>query len=410
VEWRRVQNGARSGSRARLCATALLLALAVLPSAAQLGSGGDETLIGPPRPEDASALPPLPPWNPVTLLDEQIDPGEKRRLFLAAGESFAGSTVDIPVLVVRGVAAGPTLCLTAGTHGDELNGIEIVRRVFETIGALDLRGMLIGYPVVNLHGFRASSRYLPDRRDLNRYFPGRPGGSSASRIANVLFGGLMDDCDFLIDFHTGSFHRTNLPQIRADLSEDRALDLARRFGVGIVVHSYGMRGTLRRAASEAGLPAITYEAGEPMRFAQEEISQGVTGVFNLMTSFGMLPGVRGPDTVEVYHRSRWVRVNEGGIFLTKRRIGETVDGNDVLGTVTDPVTNERTTLRAPFTGRIIGMALPQVVIPGFAAFHLGVAALADVPLEPIGTYTGGPEAVDHDALVPAEQGATEEPE
>jgi hypothetical protein len=305
-------------------------------------------------------------------MGEQIDPGEKRRLFLRAGESFAGSGIDIPVLVARGAAHGPTLCLTAGVHGDELNGIEIVRQLFEKTSSLDLKGMLLGYPVVNLHGFRASSRYLPDRRDLNRYFPGNPNGSSASRIANAVFRILVDACDALVDFHTGSFHRTNLPQIRADLSDERVLALAQAFGVGVVVHSYGMRGTLRRSASEASLPSITYEAGEPMRFAQQEITYGVEGLRNLMASLGMLVGATPEHAAEVYRRSRWVRVNDGGIFLTERAVGEFVEEGDLLGTVTDPVTNDRSTLRAPFDGRIIGMALPQVVIPGFATFHLGL--------------------------------------
>jgi predicted deacylase len=232
--------------------------------------------------------------------------------------------------------------------------------------------MLIGYPVVNLHGFRASSRYLPDRRDLNRYFPGNANGSTASRIANAVFRTLVEVCDALVDFHTGSFHRTNLPQIRADLSDERVLALAQAFGVGVVVHSYGMRGTLRRSASEADLPSITYEAGEPMRFAQQEITYGVEGLRNLMASLGMLASDTPEHAAEVYRRSRWVRVNDGGIFLTSREVGESVEEGDVLGTVTDPVTNDRSTLRAPFDGRIIGMALPQVVIPGFATFHLGL--------------------------------------
>jgi predicted deacylase len=331
-------------------------------------------------------------------MGEQIDPGEKRRLFLRAGESFAGSGIDIPVLVVRGAAHGPTLCLTAGVHGDELNGIEIVRQLFEKTSSLDLKGMLLGYPVVNLHGFRASSRYLPDRRDLNRYFPGNPNGSSASRIANAVFRTLVDACDALVDFHTGSFHRTNLPQIRADLSDERVLALAQAFGVGVVVHSYGMRGTLRRSASEADLPSITYEAGEPMRFAQQEITYGVEGLRNLMASLGMLAKDTPEHAAEVYRRSRWVRVNAGGIFLTTRAVGAFVEEGDLLGTVTDPVTNDRSTLRAPFDGRIIGMALPQVVIPGFATFHLGLR-------EPNGDHEEG-EAT----LSPDELDAVEEPE
>jgi predicted deacylase len=368
-------------ARGTVVSANIAVVLAVLASGADLAGprlAGHE-IVGPPRPEavQTAAVPPPaeatpPPWGSIEFLGEEIDPGEKRRLFLRAGESFAGSGIDIPALVVRGAAHGPTLCLTAGVHGDELNGIEIVRQLFEDTSTLDLKGMLIGYPVVNLHGFRASSRYLPDRRDLNRYFPGNANGSTASRIANAVFRTLVEVCDALVDFHTGSFHRTNLPQIRADLSDERVLALAQAFGVGVVVHSYGMRGTLRRSASEADLPSITYEAGEPMRFAQQEITYGVEGLRNLMASLGMLASDTPEHAAEVYRRSRWVRVNDGGIFLTSREVGESVEEGDVLGTVTDPVTNDRSTLRAPFDGRIIGMALPQVVIPGFATFHLGL--------------------------------------
>ena len=384
------------------------IVLAVVAAGADLVGprAPDAELVGPPRPESmqtaAVPSPPedalLPPWGPLEFLGEEIDPGEKRRLFLRASESFAGSGIDIPALVVRGAARGPTLCLTAGVHGDELNGIEIVRRVFEETKTLELQGMLLGYPVVNLHGFRASSRYLPDRRDLNRYFPGNPHGSSASRVANAVFRTLAEVCDALVDFHTGSFHRTNLPQIRADLSDGRVLALAQAFGVGVVVHSYGMRGTLRRSATEADLPAITYEAGEPMRFAQQEIAYGVEGLRNLMASLGMLARDPPGEAAEVYRRSRWVRVNDGGIFLTARQVGEFVEEGDLLGTVTDPVTNDRATLRAPFDGRIIGMALPQVVIPGFATFHLGVRE------------RNGDEGSGEETLSPDQLDAVEEPE
>jgi predicted deacylase len=326
-----------------------------------------------------------------------LAPGEKERISLGAGESFSGAAVTIPVLVARGGRAGPVLCLTAGVHGDELNGVEIVRQVFDRTDAEMLRGMLIALPVVNLHGFRSSSRYLPDRRDLNRYFPGSPSGSSAARLAHTVFRLLLDRCDALVDFHTASFHRTNMPQLRADLTSERVLDLAVRFGIGVVVHSYGMRGTLRRSAAEIGLPTITYEAGEPMRFEQVEIDYGVTGVSTLMASFGMtqpVGGLAGPP--EIYRRSRWVRANEGGIFLTGRRVGDRVTEGDLLGMVIDPVSNERSELESPLTGRIIGMALPQVVIPGFAMFHIGLPA---PELEPEG-----------DELSPDQLDAVEQPE
>lgn len=311
-------------------------------------------------------------WDAVELLGRSVAAGGKRRLFLRASESFAGTSVEIPVPVIRGLTPGPTVCLTAGVHGDELNGIEIVRRVFEAIAPADLSGMLIGVPVANLHGFRRSSRYLPDRRDLNRFFPGHPGGSSASRIASALFQNIVLHCDRLVDFHTGSFHRTNIPQLRADLNRPDVLEMARGFGTPLIIHSEGAPGTLRRAAMDAGITAITYEAGEPMRFQVEEIARGVEGMRQLLATMGMVGRASRSAEPEIFYRSRWVRVNDGGIFITKRELGEAVEAGDVLGTVTDPISNERSQVIAPVPGRIIGMALSQVVIPGFAAFHLGL--------------------------------------
>jgi len=338
------------------------------------------------------------PWDLVELLGQPVAPGDRRRLSLRAGESFAGDAVDIPVLVVRGTTPGPTLCLVAGVHGDELNGIEIVRKVFEELAPRDLSGMLLGVPVANVHGLRRSSRYLPDQRDLNRFFPGHPGGSSASRIANALFESVIERCDALVDFHTGSFQRTNLPQVRGDLSQPRILELAKGFGIGEIVHSSGRAGTLRRAAADGGIPAVTFEAGEPLRFQAEEIDRGVAGMRGLLASLRMAKGGPLRRSHRIYYRSRWLRVNDGGIFLTERKLGDAVQVGDPLGTVTDPVTNERSTVIAPFRGRIIGMAVPQVVIPGFAAFHIGIEQPGQEPEpepEPIAPAPGArPDQLD----------------
>jgi predicted deacylase len=324
------------------------------------------------------------PKAPLALLGSEIPRGAERQLSLYVSESFAGYSLRTPVLVSAGPEPGPTLCLTAGIHGDELNGIEVVRRVFERLDVAAFRGVLVGVPIVNLHGFRRTSRYLPDRRDLNRYFPGNEAGSSASRIAYAVFERIVRRCDFLVDLHTGSFHRTNLPQLRGDLTRPEVMALAQGFGAGTVVHSFGRPGTLRRAATEAGIPAITYEAGEPMRLQDDEVERGVEGVQQLLAALGMAespPQVEG--STHVYLRSRWVRVDDGGILLSRAKLGEEIASGDVLGTVTDPISNERTIVFSPYEGRLIGMALNQVVIPGFAAFHIGLkdGGPDPVPLE-----------------------------
>ncbi|HEY8123414.1 MAG TPA: succinylglutamate desuccinylase/aspartoacylase family protein [Myxococcota bacterium] len=360
-------------------------ALAIFPLLCVLGAA---RAIAQDAPGAAAAVVPAPPsepapqpvtvtstqWDEVVLLGRRIAPGDKRRLFLRTSESFSGSDSELPVLVTRGATPGPTVCLIAGVHGDELNGIEIVRKVVEGLTPRRLSGMVIAVPVANLHGFRRSSRYLPDRRDLNRFFPGTATGSSASRIANSLWTEAIRHCSSVIDLHTGSFHRTNLPQVRIDTTDARSLALARGFGSALIIHDPGIDGTLRRAARRAGIGAITYEAGEPLRFQEREIARGVEGVRNVLAALGMSDDAPVAGTPRVYQRTRWVRVDDGGIFFTRRRLGETVNAGDLLGTVTDPVTNESKRVEAPVRGRIIGMAVPQVVIPGYAAFHLGVDA------------------------------------
>jgi len=303
-----------------------------------------------------------------------VPAGERRPIQLQVSESFAGSKVDLDVVVLNGVEPGPTLCLIAGIHGDELNGTEIVRSALDRTDPAALRGVVIGAPIVNLHGFRSRTRYLPDRRDLNRHFPGTTRGSSASRIAARLFDDVVRRCSYAVDFHTGSFHRSNLTQVRGDLEQRSVLELAQALGVGVVVHNPGRIGTLRRAATDAGVPTVLYESGEPLRLEPALILHGVEHVQRLLAALGMIETLPDAPEPSVYRSSSWVRVDHGGIFVPRVHLGESVEQDQVLGTIFDPIGGERALLHSPRTGRIIGMAVPQVVIPGFAAFHLGWSA------------------------------------
>ena len=313
--------------------------------------------------------------EPLLLLDTEILPGTAQRLAWAATELFEGVPVSTPVLVVNGDLPGPTLCLTAAVHGDELNGIEMVRRVLHDLNPSRLSGAVIGVPIVNVQGFRRGSRYLPDRRDLNRYFPGNPKGSAAARIAHSLFTDVIAHCDALVDLHTGSFERANLPQIRADLRNPDVVTLTLGFGSMVVLHSEPTAGTLRHAATMAGIPAVTVEAGGPSQLELAEVKDGVKGIETLLTTLGMVKRRRlWGDPEPVYYRSSWVRADNGGILLADVSLGSTVRKGDLLGTITDPMNNARTELYSPYSGRIIGMARNQVVMPGFAAFHVGIQA------------------------------------
>lgn len=309
----------------------------------------------------------------LKLLGGEVPPGTYRRLSWSATELFEGIPVSTPVLAVNGKLPGPALCLTAAVHGDELNGIEMVRRVMHDLDPQKLSGAVIGVPIVNLQGFRRGSRYLPDRRDLNRYFPGNPNGSAASRIAYSFFNEVVRHCDALIDLHTGSFERANLPQLRADLRNPDVVTLTHGFGATVILHSDPAPGTLRYAASKIGIPTVTLEAGGPSELELKEVMHGVKGIDTLLNTLGMVRKTRlWGDPEPVYYRSVWVRADRGGILLADVGLGSTVRRGDLLGTITDPMNNASTNLYAPFSGRIIGMARNQVVMPGFAAFHVGI--------------------------------------
>ncbi len=309
----------------------------------------------------------------LEILGSKVPPGSYQRLSWSATELFEGIPVDTPVLVMNGRYPGPVLCLAAAVHGDELNGIEIVRRVLHDLDPQKLTGAVIGVPIVNLPAFRRGSRYLPDRRDLNRYFPGNPDGSAASRIAHSFFTSIVRHCDALVDLHTGSFDRANLPQLRADLRDPGVVTLTQGFGATVIINSIPGDGTLRQAATDAGVPTVTLEAGGPSRLEIEEVSHGVKGIETLLNTLGMVRKVSlWGEPEPVYYRSTWVRANRGGILLSEVGLGRRVRAGDLLGTITDPITNARTNIYAPTDGRVIGMALNQVVMPGYAAFHIGL--------------------------------------
>ena len=323
----------------------------------------------------------IPVGKKTGILGAKLKPGTLTRLSWHANQNFDGINTPVPVLVAKGTEEGPTLCLTAAVHGDELNGIEVVRRVLYNLNPLKLKGSVVGVPIVNIQGFSRNSRYLPDRRDLNRFFPGNTNGSAASRLAYSFFNEVIRYCDALVDLHTGSFHRTNLPQIRADLNNEEVLKLTEGFGSTLIMHNDGAEGTLRRAAVNAGIPAVTFEAGEPSRIQQKEVEHTVKAVNTLLDEMGIyskrsLWGAPEP----VYYTSKWVRADSGGILFSKVKLGRRVKSGELLGTITDPITNDRTEVMSPYQGRIIGMAVDQFVMPGFAAYHIGIETSVDEPI------------------------------
>ena len=321
--------------------------------------------------QETPAEPEAPKSRSITLLGTEIPPGLATRVAWRPGHALKGLASQAPVLVVNGAEAGPTLCITGAVHGDELNGIEIVRQVLHSVKASKLKGTLIGVPIVNIQGFLRSSRYLVDRRDLNRFFPGTQHGSLASRIAYSFFHQVITNCSALVDVHTGSFYRDNIPQLRADLKVPSVVEMTEGFGSTLVLQSSGAEGTLRKAAVKNGIPAVTLELGGPMILDATAVEHGVEGILNLMDSLGMYKKLSFWGTPKpVYYESLWVRAEHGGIFFSKVKLGDKIEPGDLLGTITNPITNEQYLLTSPFKGEVVGLANNQVVYPGFATVHL----------------------------------------
>jgi uncharacterized protein len=366
---------ARAGAERSRARAAMTLAVALASSLTIASvSAQDSTSSSAATAESAGSTTALKLKGRIKLLGSEIAPGTRKRLTWTSGTAMEGFVVPVPVIVINGKGPGPVLCMTAAVHGDELNGIEVARRVLDDIDVEELNGAVIGVPIVNIQGFYRGTRYLPDRRDLNRSFPGNARGSAATRIAHSFFTDVVRNCSALIDLHTGSLNRTNLPQVRADLRIAQVARMTQAFGATVVLHSVGERGSLRRAATEAGIPAVTFEMGEPMRVQPEQVEHGAKAIETLLYSLGMTRQRRyWGDPEPVYYASKWVRVDHGGILFSDVALGERVSKGELLGVVTDPISNQQHRIYAPTGGRVLGMALNQVVLPGFAAYRIGTA-------------------------------------
>lgn len=344
-----------------------------------------------PKPEATDEL-----NTPLIILGSEVAPNTSTRLAWSPDNNISGLAAPTPVLVINGKYSGSSLCLTAAIHGDELNGIEIIRRVVYEIDPENLKGRIIAVPIVNLQGFREASRYLPDRRDLNRFFPGNPSGSLASRIAHSLFTKVIKHCDYLVDIHTGSMLRNNLTQVRADMHDESVAKFARLIDNMAIVHSPGEPGMLRVAASEHNIPSLTIEAGESLRIQSKQIKSGVSATQILLERLDMYRFLTvWGNPKPVFYKSRWIRAHKGGILFSDIKLGDDVELNEKLGTVIDPITNEKSDIISNISGKIIGMANNQVVMPGFAAFHIGIDSESDEQPDD--------DTEDHDDLDPAEE-------
>ncbi len=281
--------------------------------------------------------------------------------------------VSLKVHVIHGKRPGPTVFVSAAVHGDEVMGVEIVRRLLQSPLLDKLRGTLMVVPIVNAFGFHNRSRYLPDRRDLNRSFPGSAGGSLASRLAGIFLEDVVARCDLGIDLHSAAVHRTNLPQVRISPNNERTRALAEVFGAPVILTSPLREGSLRAEAKEIGVDVLLYEAGEGLRFDEMAARAGVAGILRVLRAMEMLPakGIAKARTTPLSCRSsRWLRAPAGGLLRTFRADGDVVSEGELLAQVSDPFGESEVELLAPSDGIIIGRAVMPVVNEGDAVFHL----------------------------------------
>ncbi|MDH3637415.1 MAG: succinylglutamate desuccinylase/aspartoacylase family protein [Gammaproteobacteria bacterium] len=309
----------------------------------------------------------------VKIAGEVIKPDTQVTLNLPIPQLYTHTPMEMPVHIVRGKHDGPRLFVCAAIHGDELNGVEIIRRLMGQSNLRRIRGTLIAIPIVNVYGVIHHSRYLPDRRDLNRSFPGSDKGSLASRLAHLLMTEVVANATHAIDLHTGAVHRSNVPQIRADLDGKDTKQLAKAFGVPVIINSKLRDGSLRAAACDLGIPIMIYEAGEALRFDEVSIRAGLRGINNVIYALGMLPVKRNRKTSKqpfIAESSAWVRAPMSGVLLNNTKLGTTVTEGDILAAVADPFGQTQTEIKAITSGVVIGRTHLPLVNEGDAIIHI----------------------------------------
>ena len=318
------------------------------------------------------------PNTPITVGGVTVRPGRKVQLELPFAKVVTGATEALPIKVINGRARGPHVWLSAAIHGDELNGIQIIRKVLSELDAKTLRGALIAVPIVNPLGFIIQSRYLPDRRDLNRSFPGSARGSTASRLAHLFMTQIVDQCSMGIDLHTATNHRINTPQIRANLDDPDTLKLAKAFGAPFAIHARERDGSLRQAAAEREKKILLYEAGQAHRFDEDAIRVGVNGVMRALRAMGMIDArLPRPPRTTLIRRTRWVRARRGGIVEVNVKLNERVMIGDTVALISDAFGVRPTQVRATEQGWVIAKSLRPLVNSGDALVHIAAESGPD---------------------------------
>lgn len=307
------------------------------------------------------------------LAGMNVPAGERRKIDIRVAKLYDFTGMNVPVEVVRGTEAGPVLFISAAIHGDEINGVEIIKRLLNHNALKHIKGTLIAVPIVNVFGFNTKSRYLPDRRDLNRSFPGNSEGSLASQLAYMFLQEVVKKSTHGIDLHTGAIHRSNLPQLRAALDDPETRKLADAFNVPVMINSASRDGSLRDAANNLGIPILLYEGGEALRFNEHVIRIGLQGILSVMQTIGMLPPTQHKDkryTPFLARSSYWTRAPHSGTLINSRTLGDVVKAGETLGIVSDPFGEHQFPVVASHAGIIVGQTMLPLVNDGDACFHI----------------------------------------
>lgn len=306
----------------------------------------------------------------IEINGEKIERGEDKLLHLSIARLPTYTNIDLPIRVMRGEKKGPVLLLTGGLHGDEINGIEIVRRMVAKKLIAPDSGTVIAIPLMNVYGFIQNVRGVPDGKDINRSFPGTKSGSLAKLVAYTIMKEIIPKIDIGVDFHTGGASRSNYPQIRCDFSIEKNVELAKAFGAPVIMQSKLIDKSFRKAAYRKGKHILVFETGESLRFDEFGIQEGINGTLRLMKYLGMIDEAPKPVSSTILNKSVWIRAKYAGLFHSKVKLGDEISVRQVLGTITDPFGNESYRISSRQQGKIIGLNNNPVVHKGDAIFHV----------------------------------------
>jgi predicted deacylase len=343
--------------------------------------------------------------TPFELGGIKIAPGSRNTVGLPVSILSDHTPVTMPVHVIHGAKAGPVIFVSAAIHGDEVIGVEIVRRLLRTKNLSRLSGTLLAIPIVNAFGFMNHSRYLPDRRDLNRSFPGSPKGSLAGRLAHIFENEIVARSNFGIDLHSAAIHRTNLPQIRVSPTNVDTLELARIFGAPLILQSKIRDGSLRGIAKKHGIDVLLYEAGEGLRFDEFAVRVGVSGILRVMHKLGMISQKSNPKSKISSIQSStsfWLRAPEGGLLRCFKTIGEYATKGEVIGVISDPFGEIETDVISNYGGLIIGRTNLPIINEGDALFHIAEISTKMDPeakIEGMAAELEGSQLFDEDEII-----------